>query len=189
MALETLRYRLTGLAPMIMHSGRLADPLFEGTKALKAVSGKKKKTDVEYEELARLEFIYSLYLNGEGHPYIPGNNLSALIEEGARKSKDGRIAKAAAFAGDGSLIYKGPQTVEGLWGNDEFRLTVGVRVQQARVMRTRPVFKQWACEFEVSYESEIANPEQITGWLIAAGSMIGLGDWRPRYGRFSVKKL
>ena len=45
MAWTTLTYKITGDAPLIMHNGDLANPLSKAAKALKQVTGKKKKTD------------------------------------------------------------------------------------------------------------------------------------------------
>ena len=87
--MKTLNFRITGVSPLIMHNGLLADPLYEGTKLISKISRKRPKTEADLEEMARLEFLYSLYLT-DGKPCIPGVVLeAALIGKGgaARKMK------------------------------------------------------------------------------------------------------
>ncbi|MFC1531145.1 hypothetical protein ACFL5T_02760 [Gemmatimonadota bacterium] len=187
---KTLNVRLTGTAPLVMHNGQLADPLNEHTKALKQVTSKRKKTDADHEKMAHLEFLGSLYVNGDGEPIIPDRMLEAVIIEGAKKSKNGPQAKAGVFVMKHAVLdYDGPHDAEGLWEKPEFRLTAGVRVQRARVMRTRPKFDEWAADVEITYNDDVANDTDIVEWLEKAGEVVGLGDWRPRYGRFTVEAM
>lgn len=51
---------------MLMHNGQLADPSNEWARAIKEISGKRAKTAADYEEMARLEWLGSLYLNQHG---------------------------------------------------------------------------------------------------------------------------
>lgn len=55
MNVETIRIRLTGDRPLLMHSGRLADPLDEIARNLGKVTGKRMKTAADHEEIARVE--------------------------------------------------------------------------------------------------------------------------------------
>ena len=85
------------------------------------------------------------------------------------------------------LDYEGPKTPEELREHrGEFSLTVGVRVQRNKVMRTRPKFEHWAAEFNVEYETELLNESDVREILVVAGAQVGIGDWRPKYGLFPV---
>ena len=59
----------------------------------------------------------------------------------------------------------------------------------SRVMRTRPIFNNWAAVVEVEFEDSILNEEQVERWVHAAGTQVGLCDWRPRCGRFTAEKI
>lgn len=182
-------YRLTGDAPLVMHSSALVNPRGKLTKALKDVSGKRKKTDADHERMAEIEFFASLYMDDNG-PCLPGENIEAAIYEAARKTKEGKIAKSALFVPDrASLQYDGPRDEAGLLADDSHVLCVPVKVGQARVMRTRPIFSKWSADVEVRWESDIVNQSQVDGWVQTAGLQVGIGDWRPRYGRFQAKLL
>lgn len=188
MAWQTLSFHLTSDCRMLMHAATTCDPLHPITKAMKQVSGKRAKTDADYEEMARLEYLAALYMNADG-PVIPAENIDAVLIAGAKKSKEGVTAKSGMFCpAPAPLLYDGPRTVDGLWADRDFRLVARVRVGTASVMRTRPMFETWQADVLVNFEPTLVNPARIDEWFRAAGQQVGLGDWRPQNGRFSVAR-
>ncbi|MBA9063155.1 hypothetical protein GGQ91_002543 [Methylobacterium fujisawaense] len=186
---QRLRFKLTSVSPLVMHNGRLANPLDPMAKALKVVSGKRGKTDADFEELARIEFLGGLYV-GEDGPCIPGELIEATLIAAAKKSKRGPAAKAGLLSdGNHRLVYDGPRAPDDLWSDERFRLVAGVRVGQARVMRTRPIFRNWSAEIFVDFMPGQLNPAEVAEMVRTAGEVVGLGDWRPRFGRFTVETL
>jgi hypothetical protein len=185
---EKYSCRITGVAPLILHSGQLADPLNDYAKEMKKISGKRHKTEADLEELARLEWHGSLYLS-EGQVVIPGEVLEAHLVEAAKKRKKGQQAKASLFC-DGvfPLLYDGPSDVNVLWQDADYRLTAGVKVQRNRIMRTRPLFKSWSLSAQVLYNPSQLNLGEIQDFFRIGGEQIGLGDWRPRFGRYVVEE-
>jgi hypothetical protein len=126
-----------------------------------------------------------------GVPCIPAEMIEACIYRAARKSKKGKAAEAALFVdGDAPLSYDGPKDVEDLIRNENFRFRKAVNVAGSAVMRTRPIFKSWQCSFKVMViedsEVESRNDSHVRGFIEKAGKAIGLGDWRPKYGRFEI---
>lgn len=189
MSYKRLAFKLTGVAPLVMHNGRLANPLDPISKALKAVTGKRAKTDADFEEMARIEFLGGLYVGDDG-PCIPGELIEAVIIAAAKKVKRGPQAKAGLLSdGNHRLEYAGPREPDALWADERFRLVAGVRVGQARVMRTRPVFRDWSAEIFVDYLPGQLNPAEVAEMVRTAGEIVGLGDWRPRFGRFTAETL
>ena len=184
-----LKFRITGETPLVMHCGRLANPLDKFSKAMKRVSGKKAKTDADFEELARLEFLGGLYLHN-GEPCLPGECMEAALIEAARKQKKGQSAKSAIISdGNYPLQYDGPRTPDELWSDERFRLVAGVKIQRNRVMRTRPIFREWAAEIVIDYMPDVLNKSEIEEMIQVAGRIIGVGDWRPKFGRFSAQPI
>lgn len=156
---------------------------------LKAISGKRKKTDADYEELARIEFHAGLYMGPDG-PVIPAANIDAMLVNAAKKNREGQLAKSGVFClGNSSMEYDGPRTVSGLWAEERFRHVALVRVQSARIPRTRPVFNEWSAVVTLNVEESVVNLRQLSDWLLIAGTQIGLGDWRPQHGRFTAERL
>lgn len=189
MSYKTVSVEIQGVSPLIMHSGALADPLCEWNIAKKPILGKpaKKRTEDDLIELARIEFMGSLYMGPNG-PVIPGVNLEALIVEASKKTREGKLSKSSIIVdGDWPLIYDGPKDADALWADKRFVNSVSAKVNNARVMRTRPIFPaDWQLKFEVMYLPSVVSAASIRTWLDTAGSLCGLGDWRPRYGRFVV---
>lgn len=172
-----------------MHNGLMADPANKYTREMKAISGKGKKTEADHEEMARIEFYGGLYMNENG-PIIPLHVIESTVIAGAKKSKDGIKAKSGVFClKDAELEYDGPRTAAELWADGSYRFSALVRVMSARIVRTRPIFKEWAATIELSVEDTVVSPSAVDGWLTAAGTQVGIGDWRPQHGRFSAVRI
>jgi hypothetical protein len=185
---QHLSVRIVGDTPFIPHNGQLSDPLNPFSQKIKTISGKRKKVAADYEDMAELEFLGALYMD-DGKPCIPAEMLEAVINGGARKSKQGKQASAAVFVKNpGTLEYDGPTDPNALWKNKNFVLRVPVRVQQASVMRTRPIFRKWASTFVVDINTDLAEVRDVLEWIKTAGAEMGVGDWRPQkrghYGLF-----
>lgn len=186
MAEKTIKMKWESLAPWICHNGELANPMAASAKALKTISGKRAKTDSDHEAMAKIEFLGSLY-TFKGNVVVPADMIEAVLNEGAKKTREGKLAKAGLYCTEHSLlIYDGPQNPEGLWQDENFRKVSRVKVQGSSIMRTRPFFERWSVNVTIAYNDEVLNGEQVIGFARKAGSLVGIGDWRPRYGRFKV---
>jgi len=187
--IETLNFKIRGVSPLLMHNGQMADPANQYSRAIKEISAKRAKTEADYEEMARLEWLGALYL-AEGVPCIPGYVLEAtLIGRGgaARKQKMGKQAAAGLYVtADFPLEYDGPRDPKDLWLLEAFRFQTLVRVGQARIMRTRPIFNEWAASVSIEVEPDLVNVADAKLWMAIAGRESGLMDWRPKFGRFEV---
>jgi len=172
-----------------MHNGQTADPSNRWAKALKQVSSKRKKTDADYEEMARLEFAAGLYMD-KGGPVLPSYLIESMIVNAAKKVREGPMAKSGCFClNHARLEYDGPRTVDELWADEEYRFSAIVRVGMARVARMRPIFHEWAATITLSIEDEVVNIARVDDWMQIAGTQVGIGDWRPKFGRFTAERL
>lgn len=188
--LKRLRIKIKGIAPLLMHNGQLANPLNKWSKAMKAITSKRKKTDDDLIELQHLEFLGSLYGGDKGQPVIPGDVIDGFFAKAARTIKKGKQGMAGVSCdGVWPLIYKGPKDPEKLWEDGGFTDVRGCRVNQAKVMRTRPIFADWALEFEIKFDNELLDLGEIKQILDAGMSTNGIGDYTPKYGRFEVEKI
>lgn len=196
MADTTYTITIRGIRPLLMHNGRLCDPMDPATKALKAASARRNKSDDDHGEVSRVEYIGSLYHDPKIGPYLPADVLQAVVERGAMKRKLGKIAKAhidvlpPEDAPGYEVDYKGPRDVERLFATPAHVLRCGARVNKARVVRTRPRFPAgWRCTFRLEVLDGGMTKEQVKQAVEDAGLYEGVGDWRPRYGRFVVEKI
>jgi hypothetical protein len=183
------RFACQGTSPLLMHNSRLVDPLDTITKQIREVSGKARKTDSDHEELAHLEWMGGIYHDPDLGPYIPAPNLQKCLVEGARFKKDGKKVERGVFV-ETMMIplgYEGPRDYQMLYNDRRFVHRVPVKVGSARVMRTRPVFRHWTLEATGQFDESVINLADLRTAAQTAGAMIGLGDGRPTYGRFTCE--
>jgi hypothetical protein len=186
--MKQLKVRISGISPLLMHSDRFANPLDKATKAHKELTGKRKKTDSDHEAIAKSEWNGSLYHRDDMGPYIPGQNLDATLQEAAKLQKLGKKFKQAVMVVENEvpLIYKGPRDREGLFDAGFFDVR-GVKVSMAKLMRCRPKFNEWAAEFTVAFNEEVLNSEEVKKAIHDAGQLVGVCDYRPRFGKFAAE--
>ena len=186
---ETLPVRLIGVAPVLMHNGRGSDPLDPMAKQLARLTRKRRKTDADHQQIARIEWHMSLWTDG-GRPCFPGEAVEAALIQAARTKRLGRAAAAGVLCpGNPLLEYEGPTTIDDLWADERFRLRVPVQVQRRRTMRTRPIFSEWSITADLQFLPNLLDEAQVLEIVRIAGDQIGLGNWRPRFGRFRVEAM
>jgi hypothetical protein len=192
--MQQIKMKWTGIRPILMHNGRLSDPLDDYVKKQKDIRADKvaAKTDAGTEKLMRLEWEGGLYWSDKFGPVIPSDNIESCIQLGSRRLKLGKIVAAAVFCTEPEvkLEYDGPRSLEKLYATPGYSLRKSAKVGQSRVMRVRPMFPTgWSITFELEFDGEAINSTSLQRCCVEAGSMIGLGDWRPKFGRFLVEVL
>jgi len=182
--------KLIGVAPMLMHNQRTCNPLDKYAKEMKEITGRRKKTDKDLEDLSKLEFMAGLYHDEKGY-YIPSEQIEMMIAS---------HANAVCKIGKNSLIadltveypfyldsYDGPESPEERFLNPNCVDVRSVRIQKNRVMRTRPVFKNWTASGRICF-SDAITADQIKK-MLDRGCNTGLGDFRPKFGRFQFEVI
>ncbi len=200
---KELQFSIEGVSPLLMHNSRmLTNPLHPLTKCIKTFSGKRTKTDEDALAISKLEWVGGLYLSEspeisvqgskvsftcDGVITIPGEVLEALLREGAKKSKLGTAFKSGiSVVEDFQLQHEGSNNLEEMWESGNFADMRNVKIQKNQILRTRPIFRKWALDFKVLYSPTVVNANQVYEALDVAGKVIGLCDYRPKHGRFSV---
>jgi hypothetical protein len=129
----------------------------------------------------------ALYKNPEGQIYEPSDHvLGALIKastdfkitgRGKKTYKD--LIKSAIIITPDAIPHKYQK-----WHVDRR----AVVVQRARIMRERPMFDEWELSFEVeTLDEQLAVPALKE--IFEQAGKIGIGDFRPRFGRFMVTEF
>lgn len=194
MKMKIITLELTGIRPLVMHNGLMADPTNPMVRRIKEIvsKGSKKMTEADYEERDRLEWEAGLYYDKKRGPIIPSDNIERCIQLGAQKSRLGKDVAAAVFCteADTKLEYDGPRDLEGLYADPRFILRKGVAVQKSRLIRIRPMFPTgWKLRFELEFDETIINEKNLVKAVEDAGALIGMGDWRPKFGRFLCARI
>ncbi len=184
---QIIKLKIVGKRPLLMHSDVCIDPLNKEAKEIKVLTAKRKKTGDDHELIAKLQWQSALYFDEDLGPYLPGINIESCLIEGAKLSRLGTALKRSIEIVDErcALEYDGPRTRQALW-DAGFYDARSVKVTTSRIMRYRPLFTKWSCNCDVVFNQEMIDRQQVIKSFQDAGAYIGVGDYRPKFGRFSV---
>ena len=71
--------------------------------------------------------------------------------------------------------------------NPKFTVDIrAVRVQKARIVRQRPMFSRWALSFTLTITEPQLPGNVVKEIMDYAGRFVGIGDYRPKFGRFQI---
>ncbi|WP_025322281.1 hypothetical protein [Deferrisoma camini] len=173
--------------PLLMHNARLSNPLDPLVKKIKGYTAKRKKTDSDIAEIMRLEYLGGLYWDEQKGPYIPSTWIEGAIRDGAKRNRLGKAVTAGVICmADAPLEYDGPRDPDALYADQRFVSRMMVMVQRNRTLRTRPMFPEWRATFELQIFSDVIDVSVVHNALMEAGLYVGIGEYRPKYGRFEV---
>lgn len=185
---ETIKMRLTGTRPLLMHSSRLADPLDPIRTRLTKITSKRMKTHADHLEISRIEWHGGLWTYG-GRPCIPAEALLSTFKSAARARSRGQEASAGIQIDRPALLeYDGPRDLDELGADERFVFRTTVRVGRARTIRTRARFDNWAVEFDVLFLPTLLNRTEVVDIFMTAGFSKGVGDWRPTFGTYLAEE-
>lgn len=170
---------IIGTAPILFHRWNCES--VESKAKAKKGSAEKKTDDVE-------SFVYR---NDKGELCIPGEYLRGAIMAAAKFQQDPRSPrKSAADLFKAAIVSLTELSSLGVktWDYLDKRRVV---IQRNAVTRSRPAMKEgWKAQFIVQVQlPEYIDPNLLNSTIQASGRLIGLGDFRPSYGRFSVVKF
>lgn len=169
-----------GVAPLLCHRYDCAEV---EAKARAAKGSATKKTD-------NLEsYVYRVPETNEIG--IPGRNLKACLVDAARSTQDPRSPRKSARDLVRASIFVTPEVASLGKNTWDFEDKQGVIVQRGRVTRIRPGFaKGWRLSFAVNVvQPAYVPPELLENVVKTAGAFVGLGDFRPDYGRFTIRSF
>lgn len=167
---------ISGTAPMLFHRWS-CDAVAEKAKAAKGSKAKKSDNVESY-----------VYRNEQGELCLPGEYLRQSVLTAARFRQDPRSPRKSAL----DLFKAGVVSVTELaslgvkdWDYLDRRRVV---VQRNAVTRERPAMRTgWTATVQL----QVLTPEYITPDILSevvtnAGRLVGVGDFRPTFGRFRV---
>lgn len=184
--MKTLRVTWKGITPLIMHSCKCVNPLHPIAKELKKYTSKKNKTEEDLNIISDLEWKAGAYWDDEIGLYIPGENVEATIQNGAKANKKGKDIQKYVDVKDLYIPFNYGEnlTLDELVSKYEYRDTRPMNVQRSKVIRTRPRFDQWNITFTLVYNEDKIDLDTIVNAIEYAGQYVGLCDSRPKYGKF-----
>lgn len=178
---------IKGVSPLLMHDKKTVDPMHPMAKALKKLTSNRNKTDEHLQDIKKLEWMAGLYTDENDRPTIPAEVLESAIVAGSKKSKNGPKFKASFFVDEVHELKTNEKgTPEEIYKRGTAVDYRPVTVSRSKVMRARPIFRDWECTFTVAYDTDQINREEVIKAIEDAGQQCGIGDWRPKHGRFEV---
>jgi hypothetical protein len=132
-----------------------------------------------------------VYRDDTGMLAIPGEYIRGAIIGASKFKQDPRsprksaqdLVKAAVIS---LTLYA--SVGKKRWDYEDKRRAV---VHRNGINRTRPALKAgWRCEFELQVNlPEYVNPATLNDLITMSGKLIGIGDFRPTYGRFHLVRF
>lgn len=151
-------------------------------KASAAKGSKAKKTD---------DIESYVYRDDNGNLCLPGEYLRQAVIHAAKFRQDPRSPRKSAMD-----LYKAaivPLTILASLGKKDWDYEHKCRVviQRNGITRVRPALKVgWTATIQLMVNlPEYIKPSDLHDVIVNAGRLIGVGDFRPSYGRFSVTKF
>ena len=168
-----LEFTLAGVSPLIMHNGAAGlDTRSALRREIAALTAKRggNGTAVDDQRPWEVECRRSLYLDADGRPTLPEAALRRMIENGARKTKQGGLVREGLMIESVTFRYEVER-----YGNGRRSSTSATRV---------------AVDVAVQRRAAAASPAPESYPLWTSGSAaphgIGAGDDKPREGRMQA---
>jgi len=157
----------------------------------------KEKTSVAKDKLVEWEeknWKKKAYINDDVEPFMPDVYITGSLRNGAYSSglqlskKKGKKTISKAFIDGNSLIDNTKPLIK--ISSEIIPFSTNVKINKATITTIRPLFSAgWKCNFQIVDLNESFTLEEIERLFNYCGKYIGVGDWRPKYGRFKINKI
>ena len=187
--MKKLHVTLNGMNTLMMHSPKTVNPLHPLALELKKYTSKRKKTEDDLQKISELEWEAGLYYDEANGLHLPVECLQKTLENGAKLFKAGKdIQRYVQFTGAVAEFDIGvPFDIEKMKHDMRYYDVRAVAVQRSRVIRTRPRFNTWSCEFDLLFDETKIDVDAIIMAIENAGNYVGLCEMRTMgYGRFAA---
>jgi hypothetical protein len=192
----TIQAVISGTAGLLQHA------FGQASMATLQENAKKQTGTPDYS----LEWMSTMYTTRDGLLYQPASHIEGALQRAAsgfkQKGKGGKTWKDAVKAyayvlpdeiphlRDGECV---PAPTADLLKHPTEYLSVSimrVKVQRAAVARSRLLIAPgWQLAFTIQVQDDQLRPDVVRPILEEAGRAVGIGDYRPRYGRFEVAEF
>ncbi len=192
----TLDIGIRGTAPLMQHRFAPAqlDTLMQGAT--------RRSGATDYSQ----EWLESMYVTADGYLYQPASHVEGALVKAASlfkiKGARGKTWKDAVRA----YCYVTPEQIIHFRGNQPVSapkadllsqptdcLSVSIMrviVQRSAVARSRlQIAPGWELNFKLEVHDDQNRPEVMREIVTEAGRAVGIGDFRPRFGRFEVVRF
>lgn len=182
-AVKQLQLRIKGISPLVTHQWS------EKAKEMMREKQKGKKTKIREARDPEAECAEAMYTMPDGTPAVPAMAIKRCLSDAAHRDlgiEKTMVRKALFFHVDAHGLLPLVDHSEPEIREDMVRVGMG-----SADLRYRPMFKEWAVEISMDYDSELLQVDDIVNLANRAGYGVGLCEWRPQkngdWGRFKVE--
>jgi hypothetical protein len=120
-----------------------------------------------------------------GKAYLPSDHLSEAMAKAATQIRVGGQGKKTYKDYFKSYVFIEPNEIPLTPSKWQVHRSY-VKIQRQGIWRYRPVYKDWSAKFDVIVTDESIPSQVVREVLETAGLRVGVGDYRPKFGLFSV---
>jgi hypothetical protein len=200
--MKTMAVKWTGIRPLLMtnpqtvrisnsYASRSRD-LSRAMKDARKKGNEAKMVEIEAETL-RNDWEASAYWDGSAF-FVPDTAILACIRSGAMVSRRGKDIETAVLISETEArieVEKGHNSLDAYFADPAFRLECPAKVPPktgALIWKCRAMMPTgWSISFTAEYEESIIAKSTLVAAMQDAGTLKGLGGWRPKFGRFLVE--
>ena len=175
--MKNIGVKVRGIAPLLQHRYVFKDEMETKTT--------RKSGSRDYSE----EWKTAMYFDKAVGVYQPASHIEgAMIKAAVNFLVTGKGKKTYKDIFKGA-VFVSPDMIPHNKQEPDFIDKRLVRVNNSGVERLRPGFKDWVLEFNIQILDDQIDPDVVLQVLTHAGRFVGIGDFRPRHGRFVVEKF
>lgn len=172
---QELEVKIKGTCDYLQHKR----PLEEEDKS-------KRSGEVDHSK----EWEAAIYSDPEIGCFVPSKHLRASLVKAATNFKiKGRMGKTFKDMINATIEVE-PDKIPLKKKQPDYVHEEWVRVQRSQILRRRPAFKKgWELKFTLLILDDQMPMGKMEEILEYAGRFVGIGDWRPHFGRFCVAEF
>jgi hypothetical protein len=174
---QVLEVEVRGIAPLLMHRYPEENGAPKSTRRTGAPNWESEAESAKY-------------VLPDGTLYQPSTHIEgALIKSASNFLIAGRGKRTYKDLIKGALVVL-PEAIPHVHRDHKVdaRLVVNPSTR-GRIMRYRPRLDRWSLAFTIHILDEQLSTETVQQILDHAGRYVGIGDYRPKFGRFTVAKF
>lgn len=177
--MNELKIKLESVSPLLMHRYIGEQPTMDKPR---------KKTQDWIDKMHKQDWMNSAYWDDQVGFFLPAENIEAMTVVGAKRMRMGETFKyvVACVEDRVPVLLENGKPAKGKlldYYIPEHIDLRGAKIQNSRIDRCRPIFRKWSLVFTLLFE-EVEEKH-----VMQALTRNSLGDFRPRFGRFTAAKV
>lgn len=182
--MKKIHVELKSLRPYLQHRRPSSE---EEVKETKKITDVLRKNQFD-PDAAKKEANFGVYKDENGY-YIPMEHIQESMIKAATNFKLGGAGGKKTYK-DAVRSNVFPELDKIPMQTKEFEIDARyVKIQRNGIRRYRPMFMEWTASFNLLVLDDTLPTEILKEIIELAGTVVGIGDYRPKYGLFTVEKF